>query len=587
MEEKTLEKRGSYPVQSPDFTPHVQPPEKIEAAMPDRLPRTIRAVRDNATEGLVKEHPRTLVICLDGTGDQFDEDNSNIVYFVSCLMKHTPERQVTYYQSGIGTYGKGGLRNGIGAAADMAVGSGLGVHICDAYQFLMENYRAGDKICLFGFSRGAYTVRCLAGMLHKVGLLPASNKSQVNFAYEFYKDDSDAGWGMSWDFKRTFCTDVNVYFVGVFDCVASVGFIPRKLPFSKSPTNSVHYFRHAMALDEHRAKFKVCQWSHQDPDLTEEELRRRIAAGASDGSKKDKVKKAGIFKAFRKEKDPDHANKNPTEETKATTNGEHSNGINGADKTNGFALKRRQTKADMQESFEAKFDKQDAAYRKNLKVETDALEVWFMGAHADIGGGSCKNGTRHMLSRIPLRWMIRQCFECDTGILFNTIHLAQQGIDVNTLYPVYQQPTKPLVGPPPALLEKYKKGSLAPLWRRATFLPIGRKEDRIKDAPTAEDLQYILPSESTENHFDAEATCNDQLKIAHGWWVLEFWPIKVRILAQDGETWVKKVRWNLGRYRPIRESEPNVHWTVNHMIAEGKYKIRCRGDKNVVWNEVA
>lgn len=57
---------------------------------------------------------------------------------------------------------------------------------------------------------------------------------------------------MSAEFKKTFCTNVDVYFVGVWDCVASVGFIPRKLPFSKSPTNSIHYFRHAMALDEHR-----------------------------------------------------------------------------------------------------------------------------------------------------------------------------------------------------------------------------------------------------------------------------------------------------------------------------------------------
>lgn len=121
----------------------------------------------------------------------------------------------------------------------------------------MQNYHEGDKICLLGFSRGAYTVRCLAGMLHKVGLLPASNGAQINFAYDFYKDDSPNGWKMSAEFKRTFCTDVNVYFVGLWDCVASVGFFPRKLPFSKSPTNSIQYFRHAMALDEHRSKFKV------------------------------------------------------------------------------------------------------------------------------------------------------------------------------------------------------------------------------------------------------------------------------------------------------------------------------------------
>src|ERR1700712_3660709 len=131
----------------------------------------------------------------------------------------------------------------------------------------MQKYREGDKICLLGFSRGAYTVRCLAGMLHKVGLLPASNASQVNFAYNFYKDDTTHGWEMSSEFKKTFCTDVNVYFLGLWDCVASVGFIPRTLPFSKSPTHSVRYFRHAMALDEHRSKFTVCHWQKQNLDL--------------------------------------------------------------------------------------------------------------------------------------------------------------------------------------------------------------------------------------------------------------------------------------------------------------------------------
>jgi uncharacterized protein (DUF2235 family) len=88
----------------------------------------------------------------------------------------------------------------------------------------MQNYIEGDRICLLGFSRGAYTVRCLAGMLHKVGLLPAYNTAQVNFAYQFYKDDNSDGWEMSEQFKRTFCQDVTVYFVGIWDCVASVSF---------------------------------------------------------------------------------------------------------------------------------------------------------------------------------------------------------------------------------------------------------------------------------------------------------------------------------------------------------------------------
>jgi uncharacterized protein (DUF2235 family) len=172
----------SYPIQSQEYTPQLKPVEPKEPHPEVTFPRSVRALR-NAND--TSDHGRTIVICLDGTGDQFDHDNSNVVHFVSCLRKHTPSKQVTYYQTGIGTYDKGGLQNGFRAAADMAVGSGLGIHIQDAYSFLMQNYHEGDKICLLGFSRGAYTVRCLAGMLHKVGLLPPGNSAQLNFAYKY------------------------------------------------------------------------------------------------------------------------------------------------------------------------------------------------------------------------------------------------------------------------------------------------------------------------------------------------------------------------------------------------------------------
>src|ERR1700760_1589972 len=100
-----IKRTGSYPVQPFEISPCPTPPPEIEERE-ERLPRTIRALKDSKT---TERHPRTLVICLDGTGDQFDNDNSNIVHFVSCLKKHDPNDQVTYYQSGIGTYDQGGL----------------------------------------------------------------------------------------------------------------------------------------------------------------------------------------------------------------------------------------------------------------------------------------------------------------------------------------------------------------------------------------------------------------------------------------------------------------------------------------------
>src|SRR5436190_4961635 len=74
----------------------------------------------------------------------------------------------------------------------------------------------GDRICLFGFSRGAYTARALAGMIHKVGVLPTDNYQQVPFAYKMYTRADEIGWKQSTAFKRSFCIDVDIEFVGVW-----------------------------------------------------------------------------------------------------------------------------------------------------------------------------------------------------------------------------------------------------------------------------------------------------------------------------------------------------------------------------------
>ncbi|KAK0099256.1 hypothetical protein ONS96_008490 [Cadophora gregata f. sp. sojae] len=533
----------------------------VEDFTPGPLPKTIRAVKDSNVEYV---GGRTLVICLDGTGDKFDNDNSNVVNFVACLKKDDPS-QVTYYQSGIGTYDGHGLKSGISAAVDMAVGSGLGIHIKDAYRFLMQNYREGDKICLLGFSRGSYTVRCLAGMLHKVGLLPAHNRAQVSFAYNFYKDDTPSGWTMSAQFKKTFCINVNVYFVGVWDCVSSVGFFPRKLPFGKSPTNSIMWFRHAMALDEHRAKFKICQYQHSDPAAGQ-----NGGIGGLEEGKREMVRRKGREQAgwVRRVFGGCFGGK----PTVGVRHGEEDAKSMSSDKE--------------QEKREKDFEKADQSAHQ--RVSTDVLEVWFAGCHADVGGGAVANGERHMLSRIPLRWMIRQCFECNTGILFSTAALAETGIDVPTVWPVYKQTRKPVVGPSPCTVEMYEAGDLPPLRRRSTALGVDDEQEDKKETPQRKPSprplsDFDLLPEHVEDHFDAMAPINDQLEQAKGWWALEFWPVKVRVQKKDSEEWEKVVRMNMGRFRAVREVEPLMHWSVEKRITEGDYKIRNVVDKNASW----
>jgi hypothetical protein len=192
-----------------------------------------------------------------------------------------------------------------------------------------------------------------------------------------------------------------------------------------------------------------------------------------------------------------------------------------------------------------------------------------------------------MLSRIPLRWMIRQCFECDTGILFDTAALVEIGLDIYSLWPVCKTATKPPTGPAPGLIDHYETQRLPPLFRRSAFLNFADHDNDEDKHVFHHDHRLAMLPESTEDHFDASAEVNDQLVLAKGWWILEIWPVKVRVLSRDGETWMKKVRLNMGRFRAVRESSPKMHWTVQRMIEDGKYKIRARTEKHCHWEVVA
>jgi hypothetical protein len=210
--------------------------------------------------------PRTIVLCFDGTSNEFDDTNTNVVKLFSCLKKNSPNDQAVYYQTGIGTYTPEGAYNAVTTlgkkvteTADQAVAWYLRDHVIGGYRYLMQTYREGDRVLLFGFSRGAYTARALAGMIHAVGLLPLNNEEHIQFAYGLYQN-AQAGDTKCARFKRTFSSEVYIDFVGVWDTVASVGAVVSKtLPFTTS-NDSILTFRHAISLDETRAKFQPLSW---------------------------------------------------------------------------------------------------------------------------------------------------------------------------------------------------------------------------------------------------------------------------------------------------------------------------------------
>jgi hypothetical protein len=76
------------------------------------------------------------------------------------------------------------------------------------------------------------------------------------------------------------------------------------------------------------------------------------------------------------------------------------------------------------------------------------------------------------------------------------------------------------------------------------------------------------------------------LKQAKGWWVLEIWPVKVKI-QKKADQWEKKVAMNLGRFRPVQETEPKMHWTVKLRMEKAGYKLKNDVAKNATWNLTA
>lgn len=293
--------------------------------------------------------PKKIVICCDGTGNQISNQLSNVLKFYRVIQKS--DDQLVYYSPGVGTVGdydswqlaKQKVREVLG----LATGYGLDANVLDAYRFLCTHYEDNDEIWLFGFSRGAYTVRVLAAFVYVIGLLKPGQLNLADYAFTAYKKashdsrkankiaDEDAlraaasdaeiaaGLPAAWEFRRVAASRaVTIKFIGVWDTVASV-IVPRpdrllldlqSLRFTRT-NPGVEIFRHAISIDERRRMFRLHPWN--EPQTF---------------------------------------------------------------KTNPFN-------------------------NKNWKPQ-DTRQVWFAGVHADIGGGypEAESG----LSKFPLLWMINQ-----------------------------------------------------------------------------------------------------------------------------------------------------------------------------------
>ena len=193
--------------------------------------------------------------------------------------------QLVYYHPGVGTMAPPGLFTAIGKwtarLLGMAFGYGLKADIRDIYTFIINHYEPGDRLYIFGSSRGAYTARAVAALIHGYGLLGPGNDALVPYAIRLLwsankartNDARNYYFRLAGEFKSTLSvTDCRPHFLGLWDTVSSVGWIanPLSLPYTYA-LPSVGIIRHAVAIDERRAFFRT-NLVAPDPDRDIEEV---------------------------------------------------------------------------------------------------------------------------------------------------------------------------------------------------------------------------------------------------------------------------------------------------------------------------
>jgi uncharacterized protein (DUF2235 family) len=245
--------------------------------------------------------PKKIVICADGTGNSFSEQVSNVTRLIKLLDLRRPDEQVVFYDQGIGTDPSlveavkrfknespeervaltvldppiafppvRSIVKGLGLTA----GLGLRSNVKQLYRALADAYEDGPSgrrstIYLIGFSRGAFTVRVLAGLIHRCGLLPAHHpnfSSAFGRAYRLYTPHKPTPEKVASFKQREGVTTPCVRFLGIWDTVKSYGGIwPRSLPHLRHNV-SVERVCHALALDEQRSWFLPTSWGGIDAD---------------------------------------------------------------------------------------------------------------------------------------------------------------------------------------------------------------------------------------------------------------------------------------------------------------------------------
>lgn len=538
---------------------------------------------------------KKIILCFDGTCENYGPNPiTNVLKIYQLLETYDDKIQMCYYQPGIGTkanfdpvvdmrrnFSTTSIMNKIDALFALSIDH----HIVSGYLFLMNYYEKGDKIYMFGFSRGAYIARALAGMLERVGLLNKGLDDMVSMAWKIYESwefaeqpsESSYNTTLADEFKKTFSRShsIRICFQGLFDSVNSVGILRDRLFPCTQRSGIVDHIRHAVSLDERKGKFKQQSFAinPDTPKLFPLNYNSYLVETTSKNPKEQTFKDVNpnlshslielMFSqkksSFRRGCDSSHNNSlTDTEDLMQKINKE-------LQKLRSSNL---QSTINTNESVEGFFEYEpfsDSVCSVNSLMTADLVEKWFPGDHSDVGGGyhpDCE--TREVLSGLSLRWMISEAVkhgvifkknsihqlvskQTSFGSLFSTIHDKlsfdqKRQPDLTKSYRCAESNHSEIETPPFPLLESSK-------WFQATWND--HRETRINETLTED--------EAARQKYTVDCTSASKLQVAL-WWLLELIPIGLRMENRSGK-WRSVYIPNLGKPRYVPEYG-NMHWSV-------------------------
>lgn len=496
------------------------------------------------------------------------------------------------------------MRSWYQKAKDSAVGSSFDQHVVGGYRFLMRFYQQGDEIYMFGFSRGAYIARFLAEMLDFIGLLCHGNEEMVKFAWKAFaqyqsrkpatsgdNDENNKSKGGEKEdektrsmynymkgFRETFSRPVGrIRFLGLFDTVNSV---PRfeaawmqRSKFPYTARSSAKVIRHAVSIDERRAKFRQ-DLMYQKAPKHEHRSHRHHHVGRK---MMHKMRGSTSYNSSVEKVTPGkgHEFLSPAE------NGQGRRGA--VSHRQDFAPYRARSKSRPRMSTGAATDDDNASCSEASQLETDFEEwknedqdmdeVWFAGGHGDIGGGWEVLGDRKSASHVPLAWMVREAMKA--GLCFDSNNVAEVGCQ--DIFDSQLRPSaraKPTRAGRPAIQVSDEAGHIQEGQQYEQMSPqVEGKEFTATDF-AAKDKEPKSPFHELM-HRAHTSRIHDSLEYGGGlgfsavtaWKFMEYLPFR-RMDLQPNGSW-KPIRWPLpcGEVRDIPDNV-RVHGSVIRRMQE-------------------